>query len=48
MQICKVKIEKKAKNNVFYGIFRIKTCIFEIFVVTLHPLFAKKPTGNNK
>ncbi len=48
MQICKVKIEKKAKNSVFCGIFRDKNCIFEIIVVPLQPLFAKKPTGKSK
>ena len=37
MQICKVKIEKKAKNNVFCMIFVTNICIFEIIVVPLQP-----------
>lgn len=39
MQICKVKIEKKAKKHPFSAIIDSKICRVAIIVVPLHPLF---------
>ena len=39
MQICKVKIEKKAKNTPFSAKSVSKICRVAIIVVPLHPLF---------
>lgn len=39
MQICKVKIEKKAKKHPFLAIIDSKICRVAIIVVPLQPLF---------
>ena len=39
MQICKVKIEKKAKKHPFSAIIDSKICRVAIIVVPLQPLF---------
>ena len=42
MQICKVKIEKKAKKHPISAIIDIKICRVAIIVVPLHPLFVRR------